>query len=93
MAKQRRRYTSEFKAKVAMEAFKGQPTIQELSLQYELHPNLISKWKKELHERVSELFSESKKSSESDTQSNGNLYKQIDHLQVENEWLKKSLSR
>ncbi len=92
MAKQRRRYTSEFKAKVAMEALKGQSTIQELSSQYELHPNLISKWKKELHERASEIFSESKKPSEPDTQSNGDLYKQIDHLQVENEWLKKSLS-
>lgn len=70
-----------------------QHTIQELSVQYALHPNLIRKWKKELHERASEIFSESKKPSEPDTQSNGDLYKQIGRLQVENEWLTKSLSR
>jgi transposase len=93
MAKKRRRYTPEFKAKIALEALMEQRTIQELSVQYELHPNLISKWKKELHERASELFSESKKPAESDTQSTGDLYKQIGRLQVENEWLKKSLSR
>ncbi|MFN8361775.1 MAG: transposase [Candidatus Kapaibacterium sp.] len=50
MAKQRRRYTSEFKAKVAMEALKGQRSIHELASQFELHPNEISEWKKELHE-------------------------------------------
>ena len=93
MAKKRRRYTSEFKAKVAMEALMEQRTIQELSVQYALHPNLISKWKKELHKRASELFSENKKPAESDTQSTGNLHKQIGRLQVENEWLTKSLSR
>ena len=93
MAKQRRRYTSEFKAIVAMEALKGHRTIQELSAQFEVHPNLISKWKKELHERASELFSERKMPWESDTQSTGNLYKQLDRLQAENAWLKKSLSR
>ena len=40
MAKQRRRYTSEFKAKVAIEALKSQRTIQELGTQFELHPAL-----------------------------------------------------
>ncbi len=92
MATQRRRYTSEFKAKVAIEALIGQSTLQELSFQFEVHPNLISKWKKELHKRASEIFSVSKKPLESDSQSNGDIYKQIDHLQAENTWLKKSLN-
>jgi transposase-like protein len=93
MAKQRHRYTSEFKAKVAMEALKSQRTIQELASQFELHPNQISEWKKELHERASEIFTKSKKPSESDTHSHGELYEQIGRLQVEIAWLKKTLSR
>ena len=92
MVNQRRRYTSEFKAKVAMEALKGQRTKHELSAQFEVHPNLICKWKKVLHERASEMFSESKKPSESYTQNNGDLYKQLGRLQVENAWLKITLS-
>ncbi len=64
---QRHRYTSEYKEKVAMEALKGQRTIQELASQLEVHPNQISEWKKELHERASEIFSKSKKPSETDT--------------------------
>ncbi len=56
MAKQRRRYTSEFKAKVALECLKNQRTIQELASHFELHPTQISEWKKELSERASEIF-------------------------------------
>lgn len=92
MAQKRRRFTSEFKAKVAMEAMKNQQTLQELSSQYEVHPNMVSQWKKELHERAYEIFSQSKpvlKERNSSTE----LYEQIGRLQVENAWLKKKLSR
>lgn len=41
----RRRFTAEFKAKVALEAIRGERTISELATKYQLHPNQITKWK------------------------------------------------
>ncbi len=93
MAKKRKRYTSEFKAKVALEAIKSQQTIQELSTRYELHPNQIGDWKKELSERASEIFLKAKPRQETETHSSTELYEQIGRLQVENAWLKKTLNR
>ena len=43
----RRRFTAEFKAKVALEAIQGQRTIAELATRHELHPNLITQWKRQ----------------------------------------------
>ena len=93
MAKQRRRYTSEFKAKVALESLKNQRTIQELASHYELHPTQISERKKELSERASEIFVHSKSTPVTEAHSSTELYEQIGRLQVENAWLKKTLSR
>lgn len=93
MSKQRRRYTSEFKAKVALESLKNQRTIQELASQFELHPNQISEWKKEVTDRASELFVRKSAKPESDADSSRDLYEQIGRLQVENAWLKKTLNR
>ena len=89
MAKQRRRYTSEFKAKVALECLKNQRTIQELASHYELHPTQISEWKKELTERASEIFAQTKSAPVTELHSSIELYEQISHLQIENAWLKK----
>ncbi len=93
MAKQRKRYTAEFKAKVALEAVKGQKTIQELASQFGLHPNQISDWKKEVTDRVSELFGRKMAKPEADAHSATELYEQIGRLQVEVAWLKKTLNR
>lgn len=93
MAKQRKRYTSEFKAKVALEAVKGQRSIQELASHFELHPNQISEWKKEVTDRACELFVRKSAKPEADTHSSPELYEQIGRLQVENAWLKKTLNR
>jgi transposase len=42
----RKRYDKDVKAKVALEAMKGEKTLQELALQFEVHPNMIAQWKR-----------------------------------------------
>ena len=91
MAQKRRRFTPEFKVKIAIEAIKSQLTIQALSSKYEVHPNMISQWKKEFIERGHEVFSITKPELK-ELHSTTELYEQIGRLQVENAWLKKKLS-
>ena len=52
----RRRFTAEFKAKVALEAIEGQRTIAELATKHELHPNLITQWKRQAIEQLAKVF-------------------------------------
>jgi putative transposase len=87
---QRKQYSAEFKAKVALEAIKGNKTINELASQFEVHPNQITQWKKQVLEEVPQIFStrraQAQKGQEELTAS---LYQQIGQLQVELDWLKK----
>ena len=53
----RRNHSPAFKAKVALDALKGEQTIVELSERYEVHPNLITEWKKQFLEHASDIFS------------------------------------
>jgi putative transposase len=92
MTKTRKRYSSEFKAKVALEAIKDQKTLTELSNQFQLHPNQITRWKKQLLDEAQKIFSinpnnSQRKQQELETQ----LYQQIGELAVELNWLKKKL--
>ncbi len=57
----RRTHSSEFKAKVAMEAISGRKTIQEIAANHGIHPIQVSQWKKQLLEGASELFTKGKK--------------------------------
>ena len=90
MSQKRRKFSSEYKAKVALEAVKGEKTISELASKYSVHPNAISNWKKELLENISEIFSVKRgpKSTE-EKATTEQLYQQIGKLQVELDWLKK----
>lgn len=54
--KTRRRFTAEFKAKVALEALQGQRTIAELATRHELHPNLIAQWRRQAIEKLARVF-------------------------------------
>ena len=56
MKKSRRVFTGAFKAQVALEAYKERETLAELSKRFEVHPNMIKRWKQELNERSSEIF-------------------------------------
>jgi transposase-like protein len=87
----RKRYDKEFKAKVAIEALRGEKTIQEIAIAYGVHPNLVTNWKKQLLDGADELFDKSgkDKNAEELERKEDMLYKQIGLLQVENEFLKK----
>lgn len=89
--KKRIQYPKEFKARVALEALKEVKTIAELSSEYEIHSNMITKWKKQLHDNIPDIFIR-KNDQEPDAQQQiENLYKEIGRIQVENSWLKKKL--
>ena len=86
----RKTHDAALKAKVALEALKGEETIAQLSSQFGVHPNQIGKWKKELLERLPEIFSSKwKKEHKTDEELVEELYKQIGQLKVELDWLKK----
>lgn len=94
MAGKRRRFSAQFKAKVAIEAIKGQRTVAQLAGQYEVHPSQITQWKKQLLGAADEAFSGRK---ETDRQSRdeltAKLYQQIGQMKVELDWLQKSSGR
>lgn len=90
MAGQRKRYSASLKAKVALEAIKGQRTVSEIASEYGVHPNLITKWKKQVIEELPGIFSDKKERVEKQSQElESELYRQIGQLKVELDWLKK----
>ena len=76
------------KAQVAIEAFKERETLAELSKRFEVHPNMIKRWKQELTERSSEIF-ETKSPEDNSEVEKDRLYAKIGQLEMEREWLKK----
>lgn len=92
MKKQRKNYSSEFKVKVALEAIKGQKTLNEIASQYEVHPNQVTQWKKQALDGLPELFSQRRVRLEKDDETlKAQLYQQIGQLKVELDWLKKKV--
>ncbi len=57
MSKQRKIYSAEFKAKVALAAIKGQQTINEIASSFSVHPNQVMQWKKQAVEAIPDSFS------------------------------------
>ena len=88
--KKRIQYPKEFKARVALEALKEIKTIAELSSEHEVHSAMISKWKKQLHDNIADIFIRKNEQDPDAKQQIENLYKEIGRIQVENSWLKKS---
>ena len=90
MKNKRRNHSAAFKAKVALEAVKGEKTIAELASQYEVHPTQIIQWKKQLLESLPDLFNNSpQKDRQKQDELTEHLYQQIGQLKVELDWLKK----
>lgn len=88
----RRKFTKEFKAKVALEAIKGQRTVNELAQEFGVHPNQISLWKKQMLASAPEVFGSGKdQEAERLEQERDRLYKKVGQLQVEVDWLKKNI--
>ena len=91
MTQKRKQYKADFKFKVALEAAKGLKTINQLVSEYDLHPNQISQWKRQLLAEGTTLFGpgsvrQQLEAVKVETQ----LYEQIGRLKMEMEWLKKS---
>ena len=87
----RKKHEAGFKAKVALEAIRGEKTMSELSSEYGVHANQISTWKQELLRRAGEIFSKPGKTNNEPEEKADKLYKSIGELKVENDWLKKKL--
>ena len=86
----RKSYPADFKAKVALEAMKGERSLTELASRYEVHPNQIGQWRKALLAGVTEIFSDHRQRQEQDGEAEkARLYEEIGRLKVELDWLKK----
>lgn len=94
MAGPRKRHSATFKAKVALEAAKQTRTVAELAKLYQLHPVQISQWKKQLLDGVESLFRDGRRRDHDENQAlQAELYERIGRLNMEVEWLKKSVAR
>jgi len=86
----KKKFNPAFKAKVALEALKGQKTIAELARIYEVHPNQIGQWKKQIQAEMPKIFNGKRDREEKDREELvEELYRQIGQLKVELDWLKK----
>jgi len=93
MKSQRKRYSAEFKARVALEALKGQKTINEIAAKFQVHPNQVTQWKKQMLEALPSIFSDRRLRADKDReQLEATLYQQIGQLKVELDLLKKKVS-
>ena len=88
----RKKYFKELKAQAALDAIRGHKTVAELASEYGVHPNQIGSWKKQLLESAADVFSRGRNlEAESNEAEKERLYQQIGKLQVEVEWLKKTV--
>jgi putative transposase len=92
MTTTRKQYSPQFKAKVALEAIRGEKTLSQLGSQFKVHPMQIAKWRKSAMDQLPELFVDgrTRKASSAETDS-GALYQEIGRLKVELDWLKKKV--
>lgn len=89
----RKQHTPEEKAQLVLEALRGERTINEIASSNNMHPNMLSKWKRDAESNLYTLFQDNaakerreKKAHEEELQE---LYAQIGKLTTQNEWLKK----
>ena len=89
-------YTPEEKAKLVLEVFRGERTINELASEHNMHPNMLSRWKREAELNLRQIFEDgaAKKRKEEKVHKEEveALYAEIGRLTTENQWLKKSWS-
>ena len=85
-----RKFSADLKAKVAVEALKGQRSVQEIASNYSVHPSQVTSWKKQLLDFSPDAFSSGHvRSDEAGEQLRNELYAQIGKLKVELDWLQK----
>lgn len=91
MGKKRKKYSAEFKAKVALAALKNEETSAELAQRFGVHPTMITTWKRALLEGASEIFDKNQRSKKQTEETIDELHRQIGRLKVENDFLSKGL--
>ena len=88
----RKTYTANFKAKVALEAIKGDRSLAELASRYEVHATQIGVWRKALVAGMPDIFSDKRPKKEArGEEETARLYEEIGRLKVELDWLKKKV--
>lgn len=93
MSGKRRRFNGSFKAEVALEAIRGERTINEIASERKVHPNQVTAWKRQALELLPGVFSSGSGPGrcEGDERLISSLYEQIGRLKMDLEWLKKKV--
>ena len=90
----RRRFTADFKARIALEALRGDKTIQEIAAKHKVHPNQVSTWKRQAVEGLGAVFSNGADRAGRDHEAEvHDLHAKIGELTVERDFLAKGLKR
>jgi transposase len=90
----RRRFTNEFKARVALEALRGDKTVQEIAARHQVHPNRVSTWKRQAVDGLAAVFSNGADPEERDREAEiRDLHAKIGQLTVERDFLAKRSGR
>jgi len=90
----RRRFTADFKAKVALESLRGDRTIQEIASRHKVHPNQVSAWKRQAMDGLGEVFSNgADRAGQGHEAAVHDLHAKIGQLTVERDFLAKGLKR
>lgn len=92
--RKRRKFPSEFKARVALEALSGEYTLAELAAKHDIHPNLIQQWKRQAKEGMADVFSGKASSHKTSREAEiRELHAKIGELTVEKDFLSKAFGR
>ena len=89
----RQQHSPEEKSKLVLESIRGERTINEIAAENNIHPNMLSKWKREAETQLYTLFQDNsakeRKAQKAREAEINDLYAQIGKLTTQNEWLKK----
>ncbi len=91
--RKRRNYAATFKAKVALEALKGEYTLSEIAERHDLHPNQIQRWKKMLTDSAVDVFGAGDKARKNTEAEIDKLHSKIGQLTMERDFLAKAFGR
>ena len=92
MTTRRRRFTAEFKKKVALEALRGAEPVQAIAARHEIHPNQVSAWKRQAMEGVGAAFAGGSKGASSDESRLKEAYAKIGELTLERDFFQRGLA-